>query len=161
MSDMWLLDLKTDEHPTGSLNAAELYRHLINARTWGFENFDSAISWQRRMWAQDAVKVLDATTKKNVSEAMGQVNRAPSWNTFISTFLSKLSFSESAIPAPLEKRQTASLRWFGTKLVQEMAAAGKTVDEIVDINWPVAIGGVGVTVGVVRRDQLPRDELGC
>lgn len=156
---MWLLDLKTDENPTGSLNATELYKHLINARTWGFENFDSAISWQRRMWAQDAVTVLDATTKKTVSAALNQVKKELPQNSVISKLLSKLSFSESAVPAASEKRQTASLRWFGTKLVQEMAAAGKTVDEIVDINWPVAIGGVGVTVGVVRQNLLQRDEL--
>ena len=149
MSDLWFLDLKTEENPTGSLNTAEMYKHLINARTWGFENFDPVLAWQRRMWAQDAVTILDATTKKTVSNLLNAGKNSSWLETLISTIKSKLFFLGSAKPTATNKQQTASLRWFGARLVQEMAASGKTVDQIIDINWPVAIGGVGVTVGAV------------
>ena len=138
MADLFVLDLRTPENPTGSLNTADLYQHLLNVRIWALHNNDVAMGWRRRAWAAEAATVLTQTTKQTIQGVSRDVNS--------STLLGFVFYPRSTRPDWSEKD---SLRSYGREVVKALLAAGKTVDEVVDICWLTALTGIGVPVNVV------------
>lgn len=161
LNDLWCLDMKTEDNPTGSLTTNQLYKYLNDVRVWGFDNSDPGIAWKRRMWAQEGVEALTAATKKSVTAALGgSVVGAPAGivSSVISTSKSivgkipvvgsLLGGTPPASAAP-GAPSNATLRWFGGNLVKELAVAGQTPDKIIDNCWLNAVGGIGVSVAMV------------
>ncbi|PVH91358.1 prostaglandin G/H synthase 2/cyclooxygenase 2, pgh2/cox2 [Periconia macrospinosa] len=136
MGDMFSLDLYGPENPNGSLSVAELYKHLLNVRTWGFNNNDPAMAFRRRLWAQEGAEVLTETTKASVSDIAGKSNG-------LVDRLGKLLRKP-----PTAHVKEGSLRWYGQHVVKELLAHGKTIQETTDIVWLTALAGIGVPVGL-------------
>lgn len=158
---MFSLDLKTPENQNGSLNAATLYEHLLNVRTFGFNNNDPALALQRRKTAREGAEVLTETTRKVVSSSpksltgghkgiiskvtgtvTGAVTGVASHIPLVGGFFKK--------PAKGGQATTGSLRWYGQNVVRELIANGKSPEEAAEISWLSAVAGVGAPVGVVR-----------
>lgn len=160
MADLFCLDLKTDENNGGSLNTAELYKHLIDVRIFGFNNNDPALALQRRKEAREGTEVLTETTFKVVSGASnpisgghGILSKATGAITGAATSItSKIPIVGGIVKKISKKAQTdtGSLRWYGQNVVKEIIAAGKSPEEAADICWLTAVGGVGAPIGVVR-----------
>jgi hypothetical protein len=166
LADLFSLDLKTPENKNGSLNTAELYKYLIDVRTFGFANNDPALSWPRRMWAREGAEALTKSTLKAVSsipkDTPGSAKGIASSVT--SSVTSAISGVASKIPyiggwlggkgsSPTQTK-SGSLRWYGQNVAKELMAQGKTPAETADILWLTAVAGVGATIGLVRLQLL-------
>jgi hypothetical protein len=143
LADLFSLDLKSNQNPTGSLSIPELYKHLLNVRIWGFNNNDPGLAFCRRMWAQDAATVLTKSTKQAIERSL---HLEP---------LSLIEKIKSVAIGPVKKdfTQLGSLRWFGQHIVRELLANGQSVDEATDMMWLTALAGVGVPVGMVSNKR--------
>ena len=140
LGDIFSLDLNGQENPKGVHNEADLYRYLLDIRVWGFVNNDPALAWNRRRWASEAATILSESTQKVVSRVRAE--RLPRG------IFDKL---QSILPWQGDgpKTKQGSLRWYGSYMVSELLAAGKTVKEVSDILWLTAVGGVAVVVSLV------------
>lgn len=160
MADLFCLDLKTDENSGGTLNTAQLYKHLIDVRIFGFNNNDPALALQRRNEARESAEILTDTTRKAISGGSGLLggghgilSKATGAITgAASSIMSKIPIIGGIVKKVGKKTQaeTGSLRWYGQNVVKEIIAAGKSTEEAADICWLTAVGGVGVPIGVVR-----------
>lgn len=137
LASLFCLDLKSQENPLGSLSIAELYKHLINVRIWGFNNDDPAMAWRRRGWAQEGATVLTKTTNKVIESVEIENSRK-----------GLLGWLFSSSPRP-NRAKSGSLGWYGRQIVKELMAAGKSRSDVADICWLTALAGVGVAVNVV------------
>jgi hypothetical protein len=142
MADLFCLDMKTPENPTGSMNAATVYRHLMNVRIWGFNNNDPALMLQRRKWAIESAEALIETTRKLVNE-----QAQPAQSGVLKNLMAR-------------RQATGTLRWYGNNVAKEMMEMGMSAEEVADICWLTAIGGVGTPSGVVRFSSLTYDASG-
>ena len=142
MGDLFSLDLYGPENPNGSLSIAELYKHLLNVRTWGFNNNDPAMAFRRRLWAQEGAEVLNETTVASVSDIAGKSNGlVDRWGKLLRK-------------SPTAHVKEGSLRWYGQHVVKELLAHGKTIQETADIVWLTALAGIGVPVGLVSAHAV-------
>jgi len=136
IADLFALDLNSPENPTGTLSTAEMYKHLTNVRTWGFNNNDPAMAFRRRLWARESVQVLGKSTGPIVKRlAAGR----PGLLTRVINFF---------WPPPEKSVKEGSLRWYGQHVIQELLARGTTVDEAVNIALSTAYAGIAAPVGV-------------
>ena len=143
MGDLFCLDLKGPENPNGSFTNAELYRHLLNVRVWGFENNDPGLAWNRRRYAQESATLIDKSTQ-NVIRGI-KLSGAP--NAFfdkVTSFVWKKDEESS-------HTHEGSLRWYGRHLAGELLASGQSVGQVSDVLWFTAVAAVGATVNVVRK----------
>ena len=143
LADIFALDLQTKENPNGSLNMATLYKHLVNVRIWGFNNNDVGMAWRRRMWAREGAMALTESTLATVEG----IKRDADAKTLLGFLFSR----RSARP---NWAKPGSLRHYGTRVVQDLLAAGKTTAQVADICWLTALAGVSVPVGAVGRSFL-------
>lgn len=126
LSDLFCLDLRTADHPKGSLNIAEMYRYMMDVRIWGFSDLDVAMSWKRRMWAEEAAAVLTKSTANSITAAL----------------IGRLPGLKNGDPKK-------NLRAFGQDMVKKLSDKGQTKAQINDLMWLTPVGGVGVVVGLV------------
>ncbi|KAB8078973.1 heme peroxidase [Aspergillus leporis] len=155
LADLFYLDLKTPENPNGTYNIAELYKHIIDVRVFGFNNDDPGLALQRRNWAREGAKNLTKTTLKVVSNLPASEK---SGKGIIKGAVSTAKGIASKIPIVgkfigddkgVEGQSTSgSLRWYGYNVAKELIASGKAPAEVADISWMNAVGGVGATIGV-------------
>lgn len=142
LADLFSLDLKTRENKGGSLSAATLYKHLLDVRTFTFNNNDPALALQRRKAAREGAEALTETTLKVISSG----KEAPK------CILSKIPVIGRLFGSKDDERSQpsiGSLRWYGQNVVREIIAAGKSPEEAAEISWLNAVGGVGAPIGVV------------
>ena len=159
MADLFCLDLNTDENDGGSLSTAELYKHIIDVRIFGFNNNDPALALQRRKEAREGAEILTETTLKAVSGGFnpigsghGILSKATGAVTGVATGItSKIPVVGGLVKNVGKKVQanTGSLRWYGQNVAKEIMASGKTPEEAAEICWLTAVGGVGAPIGVV------------
>jgi hypothetical protein len=146
LADLFALDLKTRENKGGSLSSSMLYKHLVDVRTFVFNNNDPALALQRRDAAREGIEALTETGLKAISgNSRSLLSRIP---------LSGWLFGSKQIPR--SKPTVGSLRWYGQNVMREIIAAGKTPEEAVDIGWLTAVGGVGAPIGVVSLSYHQR-----
>lgn len=136
LADLFYLDLRSDENPDGSLGAAELYRHLLNVRTWGINNNDPAQAWNRRRRAKEGADVIIDSTRKLVDEVH---SRGGGLGFGIVSAISDLRSREKHI-------KEDSLRSCGLKMVEELLDMGNSAEKVVDNLWLTAFGGIGAPV---------------
>ncbi|TWU77015.1 hypothetical protein ED733_007618 [Metarhizium rileyi] len=131
LADLFYFDLRSDENPHGTLETADLYRHLINIRAWG-DNRDSGEAWNRRRHAQESLHAITESSRKLVDEVTisGGLGLG-----VVSALTSKFTRK-----AHIKKH---SLRSCGLKLVEGLLAQGDSAEKIVDSLWLTAFGGVG------------------
>ncbi|RYP00278.1 hypothetical protein DL763_000889 [Monosporascus cannonballus] len=133
LADLFYFDINTHENPKGTLGAADVYKHLLNIRTWGVNNNDAAMAWNRRRWAQESAQVMVDSTRELVHElAFGPPNS-------LMTLFKSCTLRKNSVRA-------GSLRSCGRGIAEALLAHGKSVDEVVDTLWLTAFGGVGVPV---------------
>ncbi|KAK3322736.1 heme peroxidase [Apodospora peruviana] len=132
LNDLFYFDMKTDENPSGSFNAAQLYRHLLDIRIWGVNNNDPAQAWNRRRRAQEGATAIISSTRKLVD-----------WVVHSKGFGLGIA---STISAALSSEKKGSLRSCGHSLVQELLAQGNSAEKVTDCLWLTAFGGIGVPV---------------
>lgn len=136
VADIFYFDLKTPENPQGTLAEAELYKHLLNIRTWGANNNDPAQAWNRRRWARESGDIIVQTTTALLADAVHGPKRP---------LLSLLSGS-----SPLGRShslQRGSLRSCGLKMARTLLEGyGGSVEQTVNSLWLSAFGAVGVPV---------------
>ena len=142
LADLFSLDLKTQHNPAGSLTVAQLYKHLINVRIWGFNNNDPGMAWRRRAWAREGAEVLTKSTKHVVEG----VSRDQSFKTLAGFLFSRRSMRP-------DWSDKGSLRAYGREVTRKLLAH-RDIDEVTDISWLTALAGVAVPVNVVRSDFL-------
>ncbi|KAI1820639.1 linoleate diol synthase [Xylaria intraflava] len=135
LADLFYLDLKSDENPDGVLGTVDFYENLLNIRTWGTNNNDPGLAWNRRRLAQDGAALFTKTTRVLVDEVV----RARGLGLGIATALSN-TFSRKT---HLKKD---SLRSWGYKLVEELLSQGLSPERVTDTLWLTSFGGVGVPV---------------
>lgn len=140
MADLFFLYLKSPENPDGSLSYSQIYKALLDVRTFGFDNNDYALSWNRRRWAADGATIMTQTTDITVAQVAKSINAK-------GTFSGVRTEAESTRRG-LEK--AGSLRWFGRQMVVSLLGK-KTPKEISEMNWLTAVAGVGVVVGMVSK----------
>lgn len=142
LGDLFSLDLNGDENPKGVHNESDIYRLLLDIRIWSFFNNDPALAWNRRRWANEAATIISKSTEEVVSRV--RADRAPK------AFFDKV---KTVLPwhGDQAKTKEGSLRWYGSYVASELLSAGKTVKETSDILWMTALGGVAVTVSLVRN----------
>ncbi|KAL1638781.1 hypothetical protein SLS58_008595 [Diplodia intermedia] len=148
IADLWCQDLQTDENPTGTLSTPQLYKYLMDVRTFGFNNNDPAMTWRRRLWAREAAEVLIPSTIKAIKEgtaslAPGLLKRA---GAGVRKGLGKVPLLGRLVPQA--KEEAGSLRWYGHNVAREIMAAGRTLEETADICWLTALAGVGAPVSM-------------
>jgi hypothetical protein len=164
-ADPFSLDLKTPENKNGSLDTGTLYKYLIDVRTFGFANNGPALSWQRRMLARKAAEALTETTLKVVKAIPKDIERDPKSITsgIISSITGAIKGVGSKIPlvgklvrgsGNTAHATSGSLHWYGQNVARELMAHGRTPEEIADILWLTAVGGVGATISVVRSSYF-------
>jgi hypothetical protein len=133
MADLFCLDLNSQENPDGTLSISKIYKYLLDVRTFGFNNSDVALAWNRRRWAADGAKLLTESTNTTISQiAKG-----------------KHGFGIFDHPTRKNMEKDGSLRWHGRQIATALLGAGKTSQEVSEINWLTAVAGVGVVVGMV------------
>ena len=137
LADVFSLDLKTKTNPEGSLTMADLYKHLINVRIWGFNNNDPGMAWRRRAWAREGAEVLTKSTK-SVIEGVSRDVSVKSVTGFL--------FSRRSMRPDWSEK--GSLRAYGREVARQLLTQ-RTVDEVTDICWLTALAGVAVPVNVV------------
>ncbi|GLA37646.1 hypothetical protein AnigIFM63309_004597 [Aspergillus niger] len=132
MADLFCLDMKSPENESGSMNAATVYKHLMNVRTWGFNNTDPGLMLQRRKWASESAEALVKTTLKVVNE------QAQPQKTHL---LGKLT--------GYQQSEVSTLRWYGNNVAKQMMEMDMTAAETAEVCWLTAVGGVGAPVGLI------------
>ncbi|KAK4442291.1 heme peroxidase [Podospora aff. communis PSN243] len=132
LGDLFYLDLRSEENPSGTLVAAELYRYLLDIRIWGVNNNDAAHAWNRRRRAQEAAQVIINSSRPLVDKVV--LSRGFGLGI------------ASALSAAVSSLKKGSLRSCGLKLVEELLAQGNTAERVVDTMWVTAFGGIGVVV---------------
>jgi hypothetical protein len=137
LASLFNLDLKSNDNPLGTLSIADLYKHLLNVRIWGFNNNDTGMAWRRRAWASEGAAVLTKTTKAMIDAIPNNGNK---WG-LLGWVLGWKTRDRQA--------KEGSLGWYGRQVAKELMEAGKTSAETADICWLTALAGVGVPVGVV------------
>jgi len=161
LADLFSLDLKTDENEKGSYDAATLYTHLLNVRTYGFNNNDPAIALNRRKVAREGAESLTETTLNLVKGSPKSIVDAPKGIISKATGAVTGAITSVASHIPIvggffkhggkkSHASTGSLRWYGQNVVREIIAAGKSPEEAAEISWLSAVAGVGAPVGLVR-----------
>ncbi|KAL3487811.1 heme peroxidase [Aspergillus germanicus] len=136
LSDLFLLDLKTDENPSGSYNVEGVYRDVLTLRDWGFNDNDPGQSWNLRRKAQQAFSRLLASTEKTIrNEANAGLTSAIS----------------STIKRAHQGDRKPSLRHFGREFIGQLVAKGTPISEIQDIMILTSLGAVGVCVTAVSQ----------
>ena len=152
LASLFCLDLRSQENPQGSLSTADLYRHLINVRTWAFHNDDPCTAWRRRACAQEAAAILINSTRKMVESVAFE-----SGQKGLTGWLFKS-------PRP-NKAKAGSLAWYCRHIAKGLMATGKTESEVADTCWLTALEGVGVPVKVVSGRYLlvihSQADFGC
>jgi len=138
LADLFYFDLVSDENPSGTLSAAELYKHLLNIRIWGVNNNDPAQAWTRRRRAQEGTKLVADSTRKLVDEVVRGRGLGLGIVQAVSDRLSRR--------ASIKKN---SLRDCGYHLVDELLSQGNSAERVVDCLWLTAFGGIGVAVTTV------------
>ncbi|KAF1994656.1 heme peroxidase [Amniculicola lignicola CBS 123094] len=138
LADLFSLDLKTTENPSGSLSLPTLYKHLLNVRIWGFNNNDPGMAWRRRMWAAEGADAMTKSTKEGFTGIAKELQCETMFGWLTSSWTTA---------RPNHAKQ-GTLRWYGRQVIKEMLRAGKTVEEAADIAWLTAVAGVGVPVSV-------------
>jgi hypothetical protein len=139
LAALFCLDIKSPENPDGTLTTTEIYKALLDVRTFGFNNSDPAMSWNRRRWAIDGATILTKTTNITV----GQIAKESHGASFLTNIMGGNGQTRR------NATQNGSLRWFGRHITSSLLGAGKKVEEVSDINWMTAVAGVGVVVGTV------------
>ncbi len=136
IADLFYFDLKTPENPKGTLGEADLYKHLLNIRTWGANNNDPGLAWNRRRWARESADVIVKTSKELLNDAVHGPQRG------------FLSFFASALPlARKNSLKKDSLRSCGLRIAETLREGyGGSVEKTVDSLWLNAFGAVGVSV---------------
>ena len=149
LADLFALDLKTRENKGGSLSGATLYKHLLDVRTFVFNNNDPALALQRRDAAREGVEALTETGLKVISDGGSRslLSRIP-----------LIGWLFGPKKAQRSKPTVGSLRWYGQNVMREIIAAGKSPEETVDISWLTAVGGVGAPIGVVCLSKILASE---
>ena len=147
LADIFSLDLKSQQNPEGSLNMADLYKHLINIRIWGFNNNDPGMAWRRRAWAREGAEVMTKTTKEMVEGISRDVSRSTASGFFFSRRSMRPDWSSKG-----------SLRSYGREVAKNLLKS-KTIDETTDICWLTALAGVGVPVGMVSFPHFSTQHL--
>ncbi|KAF2139467.1 uncharacterized protein K452DRAFT_77778 [Aplosporella prunicola CBS 121167] len=119
LADLWSLDLKTPEDPSGSLSIKQIYKYLVDLREFGFNNTDPARTWRKRLSAQDAAKVMTASTLKcierrqSASPVAAASGAASAAATKSKGFISKATSSVTgAVTGALSKVPVVG-KWFG------------------------------------------------
>jgi hypothetical protein len=138
LADLFCLDIKSPENPDGTLSPSQLYKALLDVRTFGFNNNDPALAWNRRRFAQDGVTLLSKTTDITV----GQIAKDAHGHNFLQNLIGGHA-RRSAV-------KQGSLRWYGQHIVTSLLASGKKPEEVSEICWMTAVAGVGVVVGLVN-----------
>lgn len=146
IADLWCQDLKTDENPDGTLTVPQLYKYLMDVRTFGFNNNDPAMTWRRRLWAREAAEILIPTTLKAVKAGTAAKGLVSGLVGGVRKGLGKLPLIGRLVPQ--SKGPAATLRWYGQNVAKEMMAAGKTLEEAADICWLTALAGVGAPISL-------------
>lgn len=132
LSDMFVMDLKTEENPNGSYDVQGLYADLMALNAWGLNDTDVALSWNRRRDAKEAMKRLVETIEPHVKRASG--------SGFIQNLFKGTQGNDT---------DAKSLRALGEKSVAELLENGRPLDEVVDLMIYSAIGGVGSALTMV------------
>ncbi|KAH8587872.1 prostaglandin G/H synthase 2/cyclooxygenase 2, pgh2/cox2 [Bisporella sp. PMI_857] len=133
IGDLFYLDLKGPQNPNGALTTKELYKHLLNVRTWGFNNNDPALAFLRRIWAQEGATVLTNTTRSNVRGVVA----------------SRLYMGSKRLFGRYRNHiKLGSLRWYGQHVVRQLSANGISSKEVAETMWLTAVAGIGVPVGL-------------
>ncbi|KAG9253116.1 linoleate diol synthase, partial [Emericellopsis atlantica] len=135
LADLFYLDMRSDENPTGSLSSTELYRHLINLRIWCINNDDPAQAWNRRRRAQEGAKVMTKSTRQLVDEVV--LNRGYGFG--ITNALSHVASRRAYL-------KKGSLRSCGYQLAEQLLAQGSSSERATDELYLSAFAGVGVPV---------------
>lgn len=135
LSDLFYLDMRTEENPNGTLSTVELYRALLDMRIWCFNNNDPAQAWNRRRRAMEGAKIIVDSTRVLVDEVVRDQGGYG--------FVSSLSGLGSSRKGHLQK---GSLRSCGYKLVTELVNEKMSAERIVDTLWLTGYGGSGVAV---------------
>ena len=109
------------------------------------------------MWAQDGATALTASTVKAITTSPTIAAGIKPTSTGIKGVLSKVpvigGFLGGKTGSAKDQTSSGSLRWYGTNVVKEMVASGKTVEEAADICWLTSVAGVGAPIGVVCVTQ--------
>ncbi|EMD84856.1 hypothetical protein COCHEDRAFT_1219837 [Bipolaris maydis C5] len=139
LSDIFYLDLRTDENKSGSLSTAEFYKHLLNIRIWGVNNNDPAMAWNRRRWAQEGAAIMTKSGRDLVRDVANEKG-ASGFAGYLASAISDKHKSRSS-----EIKQN-SLRSCGHKIVQGFLSKSISPEKTADICWLTAFGGIGVPV---------------
>lgn len=146
LSDLFYLDLRTDENKGGSLSTAELYKHLLNIRVWGVGNNDPAMAWNRRRWAQEGAAVMSKTSRDLVQDVVDE-----NGNLGLAGYVAS-TFSEKYKPRSAGLKQ-GSLRSCGYKIIKGFLAKGMSLEQTADVGWLISLGGVGVAITTVSSSM--------
>lgn len=160
LADLFSLDLITPENPNGSLTTTELYRALLHVRTWGFNNNDPGLAWNRRRMAQESASKLTTSTLKVINSIAGIITAVE--NNPVVAYVKKAATKIPALNSVgnvietmypktdnSQKVKDGTLRWHGAQVAKELLGVGKKPEEVTDILWLTAVAGVGVPVGMV------------
>ena len=141
LADLFYLDLNTTENPNGSMDIPQFYKALLDIRIWGVNNNDPGIAWNRRRWASEAAQAITSSARELVRSVAADKASLGLFGIVTSLFTAT--------------RRTAvkegSLRWCGKQIVEKLLAAGKSVEDVADILWLTAFGGIGVPVTYASR----------
>ncbi|KAH7311220.1 linoleate diol synthase [Stachybotrys elegans] len=134
-SDLFYMDMRSDENPDGTLSIIDLYKSMCNLRIWATNNTDPAESWNRRRRAAEGAKVITGANRKLVDEVV----TSRGLGLGLTAALSKRFTRQSYLKA-------GSLRSLGFKLVDALLAQGSSAENVTDQLWLMAFGEVGVLV---------------
>ncbi|KAK4169880.1 heme peroxidase [Cladorrhinum sp. PSN259] len=142
LSDLFYLDLRSEENTDGKLSATEVYRSLVDVNTWGVEGLtdDTANAFNRRRKAQEALNLLVPTTEglvKEVASGMGAI----------------LGAATLLIAGWDDEIKKNGVRAVGWKVVQELIKGqGSDTGKVVDHLWVGAsVGAIGGGAGGLVR----------
>jgi hypothetical protein len=140
LSDIFYLDLRTDENKSGTLSTSEFYKHLLNVRGWAVNNNDPAMAWNRRRWAQEGAKIFADTGLDLVKDVAGVRGN------IASVFSDGLKSRSAGV-------KQGSLRSFGLRYVQGFLAKGVSLEKTADSGWLNAFGGIGEPGTIVSLSE--------
>jgi hypothetical protein len=143
LADLFCLDLKTDENPDGTLSFTQIYKALSDCRSWMVSNSDPKNAWNiRRRAAEGASLLIDSS--KHLVEDILRDNRHVGWTEAVYRWVPGIGHKTRR-----NYSKEGSLRWYGRHFLSRLLRAGKCVEEVTDIAWLTALGGIGVPVCVV------------
>ncbi|KAK3988374.1 heme peroxidase [Cladorrhinum sp. PSN332] len=146
LSDLFYLDLRSEENTDGKLSATEVYRSLVDINTWGADggfadvDEDAANAWNKRRRAQEGLGLLWGTTEglvKEVSSGMGGL----------------LGAATLLVVGWDDEIKKGGVRSVGWKVVQELLKSqGSDAAKVVDHLWVGAsVGAIGGGAGGLVR----------